>query len=295
MRLVLIALLLSLPLIADELPAEARQVLDAYVKALEARNTDEMWELCGERLRAKVVQRMGPQADRTKWLTAEAARLMADGGDVEVKEVILGATVSIAHVKFPGGPVVSLRFGREDGVMKVIDSDRVANPYNEVIAQSALKQIVSTEGVWRQCDSDMNGSQDYWTLDVAGFYYRLDSTGTHLKYVDVSMARADRAGLAAYAEERPEPKGGYWLRVMVTDETGERYRQDPDGDGAENTNPSKYGFCAYPVEYGVSGTMTYIINEEGVVYEKDLGADAKEGCETWPDADPMSKGWVASE
>ncbi len=295
MRFMLLALLLSLPLRAEELPAEAKQALDAYVKALEARNADEVWELYGERLRAKVIQRIGPQADRTKWLTAEAARLMGDGGEVEVKEVILGATVSIAHVKFPSGPVVSLRFGREDGVMKVIDADRVSNPGNEISAQAALKQLVSCEGVWRQTDSDFNGVQDYWTLDVAGYYHRLDSGGNKLKYVDVRMAQADRLGLATYVDERPEPKSGYWLRVMLTDENGEPYLQDADGDGTASTNPSKYGYCAYPSEYGVSGTMTYIINEEGVVYEKDLGADAKEGCETWPDADPTTKGWVASE
>jgi Protein of unknown function (DUF2950) len=32
-----------------------------------------------------------------------------------------------------------------------------------------------------------------------------------------------------------------------------------------------FAFVAYPAEYRSSGVMTFIVNQEGVVYEKDLG------------------------
>jgi hypothetical protein len=32
-----------------------------------------------------------------------------------------------------------------------------------------------------------------------------------------------------------------------------------------------FAFVAYPAEYRSSGVMTFIINEDGVVYQKDLG------------------------
>ena len=32
-------------------------------------------------------------------------------------------------------------------------------------------------------------------------------------------------------------------------------------------------FLAYPAEYRNSGVMTFIVNQDGSVYEKDLGAD----------------------
>lgn len=288
----------SMPAWADELPAEAKRALDAYVKAVETGNPDGMWELYGERERQKVRQQV-QEGDRTKWLIERAKGLWGKGGKVEVTEVILGATVSIAHVKFPSGEEVSLRFGKEEGGIRILDERRVQparNLRNEVSAQAMLKQLVSTEGVWRQIDGDMNGTRDYWTLDGAGFYYRLDASGNTLKFVDVAMAKADKLGLATYTQDAAEPRKGYWLRVMKTDEQGEAYAQDVDGDGAKATNPSKYGYCAYPAEYGVSGTMTYIVNEEGVVYERDLGADAKDGCDRWPGADPTTAaGWVACE
>jgi len=32
-----------------------------------------------------------------------------------------------------------------------------------------------------------------------------------------------------------------------------------------------FAFVAYPAEYRSSGVMTFIVNQDGVVYEKDLG------------------------
>ncbi len=162
-------------------------------------------------------------------------------------------------------------------------------------AQAALKQFVSTEGVWRIIDSDRNGAQDYWTLDVAGFYASKDAAGNMLRYLDVSLARADREGWARYSKDEPRPKNGYWVRAMKTDEEGKPYLLDVDGDEVSSTHPSKYAFCAYPAEYGESGTTTYIVNEEGVVYGKDLGAEAKKGVDQWPAADPTTKGWEEGE
>ena len=34
-----------------------------------------------------------------------------------------------------------------------------------------------------------------------------------------------------------------------------------------------FGLIARPVEYGVTGVKTFIVNQYGTVYEKDLGSD----------------------
>jgi hypothetical protein len=51
---------------------------------------------------------------------------------------------------------------------------------------------------------------------------------------------------------------------------------------------------AYPAEYGVSGVKTFIVNHQGMVYEKDLGpttgALAKQMTQFNPD-----KSWHAVE
>ena len=34
-----------------------------------------------------------------------------------------------------------------------------------------------------------------------------------------------------------------------------------------------FGVIAYPARYGASGIMSFIVNQDGVVYQKDLGKD----------------------
>ena len=55
-----------------------------------------------------------------------------------------------------------------------------------------------------------------------------------------------------------------------------------------------FALVAYPASYGVSGIMTFIVNQDGVVYQKDLGpktaqlADAMKTYNpdrTWAEAD----------
>ena len=35
--------------------------------------------------------------------------------------------------------------------------------------------------------------------------------------------------------------------------------------------PMRCRLAAFPVRYGISGVLTFIVNQEGVVYQKDLG------------------------
>ena len=55
-----------------------------------------------------------------------------------------------------------------------------------------------------------------------------------------------------------------------------------------------FGFVAYPAEYGVSGIMTFIVNQDGLVHEKDLGPKTKEIAKTMKKYDP-DKTWKKVE
>jgi len=50
-----------------------------------------------------------------------------------------------------------------------------------------------------------------------------------------------------------------------------------------------FALVAYPAEYGVSGVMTFIVNHEGVVYEKDLGKATEKLAGTMKKFDPDKK------
>ena len=47
-----------------------------------------------------------------------------------------------------------------------------------------------------------------------------------------------------------------------------------------------FGIVAYPAQYGNSGIMTFITNHDGVVYERDLGADTARIAQAMPGFDP---------
>ncbi len=69
---------------------------------------------------------------------------------------------------------------------------------------------------------------------------------------------------------KPKPYHGYYFRVLTA--------QGPNAPGGvHNYVAGKYmiggfGLIAWPAEYGVTGVHTFIVNQDGIVHEKDLGA-----------------------
>jgi Protein of unknown function (DUF2950) len=55
-----------------------------------------------------------------------------------------------------------------------------------------------------------------------------------------------------------------------------------------------FAFVAYPAEYGNSGVMTFIINQDGVLLQKDLGKATTETATTMSEFDPDSS-WTLVE
>lgn len=51
-----------------------------------------------------------------------------------------------------------------------------------------------------------------------------------------------------------------------------------------------FGFVAYPAAYGNSGVMTFMINQDGVLLQKDLGKDTTQTATAMSDFDP--DGWT---
>jgi hypothetical protein len=70
-------------------------------------------------------------------------------------------------------------------------------------------------------------------------------------------------------DDAPTPYRGYYYRILT--------RQGKSGAGgaksyiANGKMTEGFAFVAYPAEYRSSGVMTFIVGEDGVVYQKDLG------------------------
>ncbi len=99
---------------------------------------------------------------------------------------------------------------------------------------------------------------------------------------------------SGYLEERraSEPYYGYHFRVLT------RQGATPPGgayDYVINGNMiAGFGLLAWPAEYGISGVMTFVVNQQGKVYEKDLGADTAKLAESIRSYD-LGPGWSEVE
>jgi hypothetical protein len=84
----------------------------------------------------------------------------------------------------------------------------------------------------------------------------------------------DRARGEGYSKgsSAPVPYWGYYYRVLTA--------QGKDAPGgaydylAHGRLLGGFALVAYPAQYGVSGVMTFIVNQDGVVYQKDLGPNS---------------------
>jgi hypothetical protein len=91
------------------------------------------------------------------------------------------------------------------------------------------------------------------------------------------------------AEAKPKPYHGYYFRILRA--------QGPNAKGGRHNYMVKdsmiggFGLVAWPAHYGVTGVHTFIVNQNGVIYEKDLGNPATNLSTTVTSYDP-DKSWT---
>jgi hypothetical protein len=106
-----------------------------------------------------------------------------------------------------------------------------------------------------------------------------------------ALAAAEAEGYSTETAGRSTPYRGYFYRSLTA-----QSRQARDGARAyvDGTGRQAGGFAlvAYPAEYGRSGVKSFIVNQDGIVYEKDLGPQTAEIAGAMREFDP--KGWNVS-
>jgi hypothetical protein len=88
------------------------------------------------------------------------------------------------------------------------------------------------------------------------------------------------------------PYRGYYYRILTS-----QGRNAPGGARNYVVNGKMTGgfaFVAYPAEYRSSGVMTFIVNEDGVVFQKDLGQNTDVLGKTMKEYNPNSS-WLKAE
>jgi hypothetical protein len=86
---------------------------------------------------------------------------------------------------------------------------------------------------------------------------------------------AEAAHEGRSSAEGPVPYGGYCFRLLTA--------QGPSAPGGarsyldgEDRLTRGFAVVAWPATYGNSGVMTFLVNQQGIVFQKDLGADTEQ-------------------
>ena len=101
-----------------------------------------------------------------------------------------------------------------------------------------------------------------------GLYWRV-ADGEPQSPIGPLVAAAVAEGYNKGQGGPPTPYRGYYFHVLT--------RQGKDAPGGaksylvDGKMTGGFAFVAYPAEYKSSGVMTFVVNEDGVVYQKDLG------------------------
>lgn len=85
---------------------------------------------------------------------------------------------------------------------------------------------------------------------------------------------------------QPTPYHGYYYRILT--KQGAAAKGGARDYMVNGNLTGGFAFVAYPAEYRNSGVMTFMVNQDGIVYEKDLGADTVKTAAAMTEYNPDS-------
>ena len=103
----------------------------------------------------------------------------------------------------------------------------------------------------------------------------------------------DFAKAAGYtnADTKPQPFDGYYFRILTRQ--GDKAKGGAKDYIVNGKMTGGFAVLAYPAEYRNSGIMTFVVDKDGVVYQKDLGEKTVELAQAMAQYDP-GDGWKSA-
>ncbi|MFO1458178.1 MAG: DUF2950 domain-containing protein [Verrucomicrobiota bacterium] len=181
--------------------------------------------------------------------------------------------------------------GREEILNRRIGAD-------ELKVLESLRAFVAAQREYALSDRDGNEVLEYARKFISspgrkdGLYWPPDLDGTESP-IGPLVAAAQQEGYTPKAAGSPDPQPfhGYYFKILTR-----QGRHAPAGAYDYMINGHLIGgfaAVAWPAEYGQTGVMTFIVNQQGRVYQKDLGAKTATIASRMKEYDPGA-GWVVS-
>ncbi len=124
-----------------------------------------------------------------------------------------------------------------------------------------------------------------------GLYWRA-AAGEPQSPIGPLVAAAVAEGYAKRRDGAPTPYRGYYYRILTRQ--GKNVPGGAKSYIVDGKMTEGFAFVAYPAEYRSSGVMTFIIGEDGIVLQKDLGKKTQTIAKAMKEYNPDSS-WQKAE
>jgi hypothetical protein len=164
---------------------------------------------------------------------------------------------------------------------------------NELSALNVVVAYVDAQKEYFQKDQDGDGVLEYaqrWLSTEGkhdGLYWKRQPGESESPIMKLCEA-ARQEGYPIDSPVGPAPYRGYYYKILKG--------QGPNATGGaigyvvNGHMVAGFALVAYPARYNVSGIMTFMVNQNGVVYQKDLGSKTVEIAQSMTHFDP-DKSW----
>ena len=235
-------------------------------------------------------------AEQDKKERAEFARLARDKHQLEPGEMnaaVMILSIGSADWPFPVPIVRSKDKWSFDASQGAVEMRARRIGANELDAIEICAGYVEAQTEYAAQDRDNHKMLAYaqHIVSAKGLHDGLYWEGSSESLVPKGFAEAAvETGRASAAKLKPYQ--GYYFRVLKA--------QGPNAEGGQHNYIVKdsmiggFGLVAFPAHYGISGIHTFIVNHDGVIYEKDLGSPVTGTATTVTRYDP-DKSWTRVE
>ena len=252
-------LAMATPVLAQKAFPTPEAAADALIDGIARHDPDAVNTVLGADYKRYIPMDDASAEDRTNFLAAWARnhKVVTTGDKAMVEVGAYGWTLPIPLVKTGAGWSFDTRAASEE--MRIRRIGR-----NELAAMQVMLAYVDAQREYAARDWDGDGVKSY---AMKGLSSRGKRDG--LYWASLPGERESPLG-PAFADARPgQPYHGYAFRILTA--------QGPNASGGAKSfvrngrMTEGFGLIAWPAKYDYTGVMTFIVSQDGVVYEKDLG------------------------
>jgi len=124
-----------------------------------------------------------------------------------------------------------------------------------------------------------------------GLYWEA-KPGEPLSPLGEFIAQASAEGYGQNTGGQPQPFHGYFFRILTAQ--GQSAAGGAKSYLVGGRMTGGFALVAWPVQYAGTGVMTFVVNQDGILYEKDLGPDTEAAVKAMSAYDP-GEGWEVVE